>query len=132
MSWADEASERELATSGFYDVDDEEDLDGWYTKDGIYMLKVDMDTSHIVNCIKMIYRQLNDRPEEDRYGSPGPDDSDMVNASFNAEVRHNDELEDSLWRQVEAFQKILFNRGAQHELKRLRDYKRNYAKKGRG
>lgn len=114
-----------------YDIgidEEDEDLEGWNTKDGKYLLKKDMDTSHIVNCIKQLYRRLATRPQEDRYGSPGPDDSDMVNETFNAEVRHNDEMEEAIWRQVEAFQKILFHRGAQHELKRLRDYKRNLNK----
>lgn len=78
----------------------------WKTKDGKKMKPEDMETSHIKNCVRMLERQLANRPDEYAYGEP---DGDMAQDAFHAEIRHNDQLEEDLREAVKIFE---------HELKR--------------
>ena len=59
MDFLDEDEERYCSSD--YDIDSEKDIEyisipAWRMKDGKLIAIRDMDTSHIKNCIKMIYR----------------------------------------------------------------------------
>lgn len=108
MSWADDASEKELATTNYYVSDDTDEPEEWTTKDGTTLLVKDMETSHIRNCIAMLHRTIASRPDEYAWGEP-ENDSDAYQG-FMGEIRHNDILEQEMKEQIEAFNRELKSR----------------------
>lgn len=112
MSWADDASMKELRSSGYFaDMDDDDDLkpDEWRTRDGVTLKICDMETSHIRNCINMLKRIIACRPDEYAWGEP--DSDTMAYLAFEQGIRENDRTEQGIRKQIRVFEGELERRG---------------------
>ena len=79
----------------------------WITKDGKEINFMDMETSHIKNCIKILQRKLDDRPPYIPYVG----DSDIANDWVESDERHNEEIAEEISVTIEHFEKELKRRG---------------------
>lgn len=114
MSWADDATEQELNTSGYYagppntapawTLPTNKPAPIWTMKNGTKIKVSDMETSHIQNCIKMLERALSNIPDPYQYGEP---EGEMAMDAFNSGVREIEARRDALIHNIRVFNKEL-------------------------
>lgn len=79
----------------------------WTTRDGKRLNIRDMQTSHIRNCIRMLERQLSQRPAY----MPYMGDSDYADDWVESEERHNEQLAEDIQESMQHFERELRRRG---------------------
>ncbi len=85
---------------------DQPDYD-WVTASGQKLKYSEMGTTHIQNCIKMLERQLSERPPE---ANADGDDSDGAYWAKISEDRHNERMANSLEKTIKELKQELENR----------------------
>ena len=81
----------------------------WRTRAGEIIDVKDMQTSHIENSIAMLKRTLANRPDPYIYGEPT---GEMAQDAFHAEIRHNDQVEEALRKDIAGLEAELKARSA--------------------